>query len=165
MADFTHDYTSNYEVSPIAELSNGIILSRFEKNSVVRDQSYQTESELERKLIENLLNQGYERLEARTNEALYENLKKQIERLNKVTFSDDEWERFLLEYIDAPNDGMIEKTRKVQVDHVYEFLFDSGISKNIILLTRKTFTTIFCRLQIKSTAWATITIVMMLRFL
>lgn len=137
MADFTHDYTSNYEVSPIAELSNGIILSRFEKNSVARDQSYQTESELERKLIENLLNQGYERLEARTNEALYENLKKQIERLNQVTFSDDEWERFLLEYIDAPNDGMIEKTRKVQVDHVYEFLFDSGISKNIYIIDKE----------------------------
>ena len=121
MADYTRDYMSSYDVAPIAELNNGIILSKFEKNSYVRDQSYQTEAELEAKLIENLMNIGYERLEARTNEALYANLKKQIERLNHVTFTDEEWARFLVEYIDSPNDGMIEKTRKVQVDHVYDF--------------------------------------------
>ena len=76
MADYTRDYMSSYDVAPIAELNNGIILSKFEKNSYVRDQSYQTEAELEAKLIENLMNIGYERLEARTNEALYANLKK-----------------------------------------------------------------------------------------
>ena len=39
---------------------------------------------------------------------LYTNLKLQIEKLNRVSFSDEEWNRFLLEYLDAPNDGMIE---------------------------------------------------------
>lgn len=136
MSNSTRDYFVDYGVSPIAELNNGIILSKFEKNSYVKDQSYQSESDLEENLIENLLGQGYERLDAKTNEALYANLKKQIERLNRVSFTDEEWERFLLEYIDAPNDGMIEKTRKVQVDHVYDFLFDSGERKNIYIIDK-----------------------------
>ena len=137
MSNSTRDYFVDYGVSPIAELNNGIILSKFEKNSYVKDQSYQSESDLEENLIENLLGQGYERLDARTNEALYANLKKQIERLNRVSFTDEEWDRFLVEYIDSPNDGMIEKTRKIQVDHVYDFLFDDGSRKNICIIDKK----------------------------
>ena len=132
----TNEIKKTYETSTIAELNNGIILSRYDKTHA-KEQGYQSEAELEHNLIENLLSQGYERLDAKTNEALYANLKKQIERLNKVSFTDEEWGRFLVEYIDAPSDGMIEKTRKIQVDHVYDFLFDDGSRKNISIIDKK----------------------------
>lgn len=132
----TNEIKKTYETSTIAELNNGIILSRYDKTRA-KEQGYQSEAELEENLIENLLSQGYDRLDAKTNEALYANLKKQIERLNKVSFTDEEWARFLVEYIDAPSDGMIEKTRKIQVDHVYDFLFDDGSRQNISIIDKK----------------------------
>ena len=84
----TNEIKKTYETSTIAELNNGIILSRYDKTRA-KEQGYQSEAELEENLIENLLSQGYDRLDAKTNEALYANLKKQIERLNKVSFTDE----------------------------------------------------------------------------
>ena len=99
--------------------------------------SYQSEAELENSMISNLVSQGYERLFAKTNEDLYINLKNQIERLNDVTFSKDEWSRFLIEYLDTPNDTMIEKTEKVQENHIYDFTFDDGHLQNIKIIDKK----------------------------
>ena len=82
-------------------------------------------------MIENLISQGYERVVIKSNSDLYSNLKTQIEKLNDVTFSEDEWDRFLKEYLDAPNEGIIEKTRKIQENHIYDFIFDDGHLKNI----------------------------------
>lgn len=130
------DIPSYNTTATIAELTNGIILANFTKDLTVKDVSYQSESDLERQLIENLLSQGYERLLVRSNNDLVANLKIQIERLNGVSFSDKEWERFLFEYLDAPNDGMIEKTRKVQENHIYDFVFDDGYLKNIKIIDK-----------------------------
>lgn len=116
--------TIKYGTSTIAEMTGGIILAKFDKNNRVGGGSYQSEAELERELIANLVAQGYERADFKTSDELYANLKVQIERLNNITFSDSEWERFLIEYLDAPNEGMIEKTRKIQEDYVYDFIFD-----------------------------------------
>lgn len=116
--------TSKYSVSTIAEMTGGIILAHYDKNNRVDASSYQSEAELERELIANLVSQGYERVKFTTSEELYGNLKVQIERLNNVYFSKSEWERFLTEYLDSPKDGMIEKTRKIQEDYVYDFVFD-----------------------------------------
>ena len=123
--------------STIAEMTNGIILAKFEKELKVGETGYQTEAELEKQMIENLISQGYERLVVKSNEDLYANLKIQIERLNGVSFTKDEWNRFLLEYLDAPNDGMIEKTRKIQENHIYDFIFDDGHLKNIKIIDKK----------------------------
>ena len=105
---------TKYNTSTIAEMTGGIILANFEKDFQVRETAYQSEAELERQMIENLTSQGYEKLIVKSNDELYANLKIQIEKLNNISFSDEEWSRFLIEYLDAPNDGMIEKTRKVQ---------------------------------------------------
>ena len=76
------------ENKTIAEMTQGIILASFEKNErEVSDYSYQSEAQLEEKLIENLIAQGYERLLAHSTEELYKNLKSQMERLNSVVFS------------------------------------------------------------------------------
>ena len=53
--------TSKYSVSTIAEMTGGIILAHFDKNNRVGEGSYQSEAELERELIANLVAQGYER--------------------------------------------------------------------------------------------------------
>ena len=129
--------TIKYGTSTIAEMTGGIILAKFDKNNRVGGGSYQSEAELERELIANLVAQGYERADFKTSDELYANLKVQIERLNNITFSDSEWERFLIEYLDAPNEGMIEKTRKIQEDYIYDFTFDDGHLKNIKIIDKK----------------------------
>lgn len=128
---------ANYNASTIAEMTNGIILANFEKDFQVRETTYQSESELERRMIDNLVSQGYEFINTRTSEDLYRNLRLQIEKLNSMSFSDDEWRRFLVEYLDSPNDGMIEKTRKIQENHIYDFIFDDGHLKNIKIIDKK----------------------------
>lgn len=125
-----------YDTSAIAEMTGGIILASYKRQSGSRETSYQSESDLEMKLINNLVSQGYERIYARDKTDLYENLKKQIEKLNKISFSDDEWKRFLREYLDAPSDGMVEKTRKIQENHIYDFIFDDGHLQNIKIIDK-----------------------------
>ena len=128
--------TSKYSVSTIAEMTGGIILAHYDKNNRVDASSYQSEAELERNLIANLVSQGYERKNFKTSDELYANLKVQIERLNNVSFSKSEWERFLIEYLDAPNEGMVEKTRKIQEDYIYDFIFDDGHLQNIKIIDK-----------------------------
>ena len=128
--------TFKYKTSPIAEMQGGIVLARFEKPER-RVEEYQTESQLEENMINNLVSQGYERLDVRSMDDLYSNLRVQIEKLNDIKFSDSEWKRFLLEYLDAPNDGIIEKTRKIQENHIYDFIFDDGRLRNIKIIDKK----------------------------
>ena len=125
-----------YNTSPIVEMQGGIVLARFEKPER-RVEEYQTESQLEENMINNLVSQGYERLDVRSMDDLYVNLRIQIEKLNDVKFSDSEWKRFLLEYLDVPNDGIIEKTRKIQENHIYDFIFDDGRLRNIKIIDKK----------------------------
>ena len=125
-----------YETSTIAEMTNGIILANYEKILQVQE-AYQSEAELEESMIKNLVLQGYEKFNGKTSDDLYKNLKIQIEKLNKVTFTDEEWKRFLAEFLDSPNDGMIEKTRKIQENHIYDFIFDDGHLKNIKIIDKK----------------------------
>ena len=125
-----------YETSTIAEMTNGIILANYEKILQVQE-TYQSEAELEESMIKNLVLQGYEKFNGKTSDDLYKNLKIQIEKLNKVTFTDEEWKRFLVEFLDSPNDGMIQKTRKIQENHIYDFIFDDGHLKNIKIIDKK----------------------------
>jgi len=125
-----------YETSTIAEMTNGIILANYEKILQVQE-AYQSEAELEESMIKNLVLQGYEKFNGKTSDDLYKNLKIQIEKLNKVTFTDEEWKRFLTEYLDLPNDRMIEKTRKIQENHFKGESMDDGHLKNIKIIDKK----------------------------
>ena len=125
-----------YDVSPIAEMTGGIILANFKKPERTVEE-YQTEAQLEENMINDLVAQGYEKIDVTSMDDLYKNLKVQIEKLNDVEFTDSEWKRFLLEYLDSPNDGIVEKTRKVQENHIYDFIFDNGRLKNIKILDKK----------------------------
>lgn len=124
----------------IAELQNFIVLDSYTKLSQVGEQptGYQTEAALERELIEDLVNQGYEYLpQLVTPQALLVNVRKQLQTLNNTVFTDREWQRFLDEYLDKASDGIVDKTRKVQDDYIYDFVFDDGHIQNIYLVDKQ----------------------------
>ncbi|PUE10047.1 type I restriction endonuclease subunit R [Limnohabitans sp. T6-20] len=121
----------------IAESKNFIVLDQYTKDWQVND-SYQSESELERELIQDLVNQGYEYSpKLNTPESLLANVRVQLQALNAVQFSDAEWQRFVESWLDKPSDGIVEKTRKVHDDYIHDFVFDDGRIQNIYLLDKK----------------------------
>lgn len=123
----------------IAESNNFIVLDDYEKYSMLNEPSvvYQTESSLEREFIQDLVNQGYEYLpDLNTPEALLANVRVQLQVLNDVVFTDSEWNRYVEEYMDKPSDSLVEKTRKLQDDYIYDFVFDDGHIKNIYLVDK-----------------------------
>ncbi|WP_313125296.1 type I restriction endonuclease subunit R [Proteiniclasticum ruminis] len=99
--------------------------------------SYQSEAALENEFIRVLQTQGYEYLVIHDEEALVSNLRKQMELLNSYTFTDNEWKRFFTECIASSNEGIVEKTKKIQMDHVQILKRDDGSTKNIYLLDKK----------------------------
>ena len=123
----------------IAESNNFIVLDQYKKFVMEEPNAgYQTEGSLEREFIRDLQALGYEYLPGLNNhDALVNNLRTQLQRLNNVVFSDMEWRRFLEEYLDKPSDSLIEKTRKIHDDYIYDFVFDNGRIQNIYLLDKK----------------------------
>ena len=122
----------------IAESNNFIVLDQYNKFVEEPNAGYQTEGRLEREFIRDLQAQGYEYLQGLNgHDALVKNLRAQLQRLNNVVFSDAEWRRFLEEYLDKPSDSLIEKTRKIHDDYIYDFVFDDGHIQNIYLLDKK----------------------------
>lgn len=70
----------------IIESNNFIVLDKYTKDWAVAE-GYQTEGDLERELIEDLINQGYEYLpELKNSDAMLSNIRVQIQSLNAVTF-------------------------------------------------------------------------------
>lgn len=126
------DYTK-----PIAESNNFIVLDKYKKEWMAAE-SYQSENDLERELIQDLVNQGYEfLLSLNTPEAMLANVRVQLQTLNNVQFADGEWTRFVETYLDKPSDTIVDKTRKIHDDYIYDFVFDDGRIKNIYLLDKK----------------------------
>ena len=122
----------------IAESNHFIVLDQYNKLVEEPNAGYQTEGSLEREFIRDLQAQGYEYLQGlNSHDALVKNLRAQLQRLNNVVFSDAEWRRFLEEYLDKPSDSLIEKTRKIHDDSIYDFVFDNGRIQNIYLLDKK----------------------------
>lgn len=98
---------------------------------------YQSEAQLEEELIATLQSQAYERLDIHTNDEMVANLRTQLEVLNAVKFSDAEWKRFFIESIASENDGIVEKTRRIQDDFVQPLRRDDGTTKNIRLIDKE----------------------------
>ncbi|MGQ7549585.1 type I restriction endonuclease subunit R [Streptococcus suis] len=128
--------TDIIQTDPIIESNNFIVLDKYVKS--VQPGHYQTEADLEKELIADLQQQGYEYLNYLTTpEALLGNLRTQMEMLNRVSFTDAEWQRFLDEYLNKPSESLIDRTRKLHDDHVYDFIFDDGHIQNIYLWDKK----------------------------
>ncbi|HEE5170039.1 TPA: HsdR family type I site-specific deoxyribonuclease, partial [Klebsiella pneumoniae] len=122
---------------PIAESNNFIILDKYNPDWKITE-SYQSEGDLERELIQDLVNQGYEYLPTLNNtKAMLANVREQLQTLNNVEFLEAEWRRFVETWMDKPSDGVVEKARKIHDDYVHDFVFDDGRIQNIYLLDRK----------------------------
>ncbi|MGJ0331229.1 type I restriction endonuclease subunit R [Aliarcobacter cryaerophilus] len=125
------------QLKPIAESNNFIVLDKYVKIDQ-EGSSYQSEADLENELIKDLSNQGYEFLsDLNSPDKMLVNIRKQLQELNKIEFSNSEWNRFCEEYLDRPSDNIVDKTRKIHDDYIYDFTFDNGTIKNIYLLDKK----------------------------
>ncbi len=121
----------------IAESKNFIVLDKYTKEWQVAE-SYQSESDLERELVEDLQNQGYEFVPTlNTPVEMLANVRVQLQTLNNVKFSEGEWARFVETYLDKPSDTIIDKTRKIHDDYIHDFVFDDGHIQNIYLVDKK----------------------------
>ena len=125
---------------PIVESNRFIVLDKYTKEWEVSER-YQSEADLERELIQDLTNQGYEYLPELNNpESLLANVQEQLQNLNNVQFSKNEWIRFVESYLDKPSDNTVDKTRKIHDDYIHDFVFDDGRIQNIYLLDKKNIT-------------------------
>ena len=128
------------QYNTIAESNNFIVLDAYTKYNELHEPSvaYQSEASLEREFVQDLVNQGYEYCpDISTPDALLANARMQIQELNDVEFSDKEWLRFVEEYLDKPGDTLIDKTRKIHDNHIYDFVFDDGHIKNIYIADKQ----------------------------
>ena len=128
------------EYNTIVESNNFIVLDDYTKYYELHEPSavYQSESSLEREFIHDLVSQGYEYCpDISTPDALLANARVKIQELNDVEFSDKEWIRFVEEYLDKPGDTLIDKTRKIHDNHIYDFVFDDGHIKNIYIADKQ----------------------------
>ena len=128
------------QYNTIAESNNFIVLDAYTKYNELHELSaaYQSEASLEREFIQDLVNQGYEyRPDISTPDALLANARIKIQELNGMEFTDKEWIRFVEEYLDKPGDTLIDKTRKIHDNHIYDFVFDDGHIKNIYIADKQ----------------------------
>lgn len=152
MSEINYEYTSvpEPELGPslIDELPGGVdfdvmafggqatVCSALPKQQR-RSSSYQSETQLEDAFVKQLCRQGYERLAVSSEEELIANLRTQLEALNRISFSDKEWTRLFKGWIAADNDGIVEKTRRIQRDHVYALRMDDGSVRNVSLIDKR----------------------------
>lgn len=132
--------SSAVKYNAIAKTNNFIVLDKYDKIGVASELMgvYQSEATLERELLQDLIDQGYENpTHLTSNEALLTNARIQIQRLNDMEFTDAEWRRYLEEYLDRPSDNLVEKTRKIHDDYIYDFVFDDGHIQNIYLVDKE----------------------------
>ncbi|MFI7744072.1 type I restriction endonuclease subunit R [Kocuria rhizosphaericola] len=121
---------------PIAVSSESTVVAEYIPDAQCSS-SYQSEADLEREFIKLLVSQAYEYLAITSEAELVANLRNQLELLNDVTFSDDEWQSFFNEQIAGANEGIAEKTVRIQEDHIQSLTRDDGSTKNIRLIDKK----------------------------
>lgn len=121
----------------IAETSESFIVTSFEKTHNIAS-NFESEAALEKSLITDLIAQGYDYdMSIRSHDSLLLNIKKQIEKLNKISFSKNEWDRFVIEYLNTPADNFLDKSKKVHENFIKDFFFDDGRVENIYLFDKE----------------------------
>ncbi|MCE9654127.1 type I restriction endonuclease subunit R [Clostridium celatum] len=120
----------------IAETTEATVVAEYipEKRT---DTAYQNEDKLEREFIKSLTEQGYDYIKIKDEKELIANLRHRMEELNNYKFSDNEWKSFYSNIISNSNDGILEKTRKIQDDYIQNLTCDNGETKNIKLIDKK----------------------------
>ena len=125
------------QTKPIVESNSFIVLDKYTQQWEA-EEGYQSEADLERELIQDLVNQGYDFLpQILSQQSMLANVREQLQELNKVQFSEGEWLRFVETYLDKSSDSVIDKTRKIHDDYIHDFVFDDGRIQNIYLIDKK----------------------------
>lgn len=120
----------------VAQCPESTVLAEYTP-SEVRSDAYQSEAELEKGFIRQLQDQGYEYLSIHKEADLIVNLRPQLELVNDYHFTDSEWNAFFRQHLANANEGIVEKTRRLQVEGVINLTKDDGSTKNITLLDKK----------------------------
>ncbi len=126
---------TQHRIEPIALSNESTVVAEFLPDRV-RETAYQSEAELEKAFIQQLQDQAYDYLAISSEAELLANLRRQLEKLNKISFSDAEWERFFTTRIAGANDGILEKTARIQEDHIQVLKRDDGTTKNVYLIDK-----------------------------
>lgn len=121
--------------SLVAENNQSTVVAEY-VSSTKRAIQYQSEADLESAFIKQLEDQGYEYLGINSEEDLILNLRRQLEKVNDFSFSDNEWDRFFVSEIANPNQSIEEKTAAIQEDHIKILTRDDGSIKNIYLVKK-----------------------------
>lgn len=127
----------------IAESNNYIVLDKYTKFYDLNEApvAYQTEAALEKEFIQDLIDLGYENpTNLKSTDTMLANVRTQLQTLNNMVFTDNEWNRFLVEYLDKPGDSLVDKSRKLHDNHIYDFVFDDGHIQNIYLVDKENIT-------------------------
>lgn len=122
--------------NPIISTPLSTVVAEYEPIKRLND-SYQSEDALEKHLLKLLQEQGYGYVSIKGASDLEVNLRKQLETLNKYVFTDAEWEYFFKHNIASNNEGIVEKTRKIQEDFIQVLKCEDGSSRNIYLIDKK----------------------------
>jgi type I restriction enzyme, R subunit len=120
---------------PIAVSDESTVVAEFVTEPAT-ESAYQSEAALEAAFVELLRGQAYEYLPVTSASALEANLRARLAELNKIEFSDAEWHQFFTQKIASANDGIVEKTARIQEDHVQVLRRDDGTVKNVYLLDK-----------------------------
>lgn len=121
----------------VASTDDGTIVAEYNPEDKAEGQKYQSEAALEKEFINILKEQGYEYITLSSEEDFIKNLRCQLEKLNQIVFSDQEWERFFHQSLASANEGIVEKSKKIQEDYIQVLKLDNGTSKNIYLIDKK----------------------------
>ena len=124
---------THYE--PVAVSAESTVVAEFIPEPT-GSSAYQSEAELEQEFIEILHSQAYDYLPIKDEIDLISNLRTQLEALNNIKFSEQEWKRFFKERIAGEREGVREKTVRIQKDYVQLLKRDDGTTKNIRLIDK-----------------------------
>ena len=126
---------TNNKFNLVAENSQSTVVAEYSPDGK-RIAHYQSEADLERAFIEQLVTQAYEYLPITTEADLVTNLRLQLEKLNGFTFTDTEWNQFFASELANPNQSIEEKTATIQEDHIKTLTREDGTVKNVYLLKK-----------------------------
>ncbi len=125
---------SSYNI--VLSTSESTVVTEYEPQTK-RSDSYQSEAALEQAFLIMLGEQGYEYVTIHDEAALIANLRKQLELLNSYTFTDKEWQGFFKDKIANSNEGIVQKTQKIQEDNIQNLTREDGSTQNITLIDKK----------------------------
>jgi type I restriction enzyme R subunit len=128
--------TSSFRYEPIVVSSENTVVSQYIPDKL-RGSDHQSEAQLEGDFIAQLRKQAYEYITVTSSSGLVANLRSQLERLNRITFSDSEWSKFFLENVANETAGVIDKASIIQENHVQLLKRDDGSVKNVYFIDKQ----------------------------